>query len=778
MNFIRTKKWVILYCVLAVILLVAVSGLFTPQSGGTGAVGDPVYQGTTFAVGGVPVIGADGVTVNTSDTATSLKAPTGRGATYVVAASTASTVEKAQADYVFTGTPATDTPILQAYINAINATGKRGTIQLLGDTFTVNTTITDKSYVNLIGNGATLIINTTSNVYGVDFNNVTNSIWSGVTVRRQGIVTGQVFAAYFRGTTDTTCQMKNGTQFINEVTGGIAGNVGIFFNETCSPSGDFIGVGPPSGSEAYGIQMWSTAAPSGTFKGTGGAGTTGCTGIYIGSAAAPTGTFTGAGGTGTTGCHGIHIISSASISGTFVGTGAGTTDSFGIVFAYAARVKGTYTGTGGSGGDGCHGVVIWDASSPTGTFTGYGGSGGSSCVGIWITDASAPSGDFVGVGGTGGTDCFGIAVNGASAPTGKFIGKPQQMEYIWSYLSANNGRFQPNTKAYQLIAVAVGYFTPAVASTTLDLGTTAGASDIVAAIPIDTTNWQFFNFVRAEVAAGGYMYATINTRCKLTNTTGTLTESGTYLKSGINQLHATGAGKFTVTLPAGVTGTAFGDGAGGYANIGGTVALSNALVLDSGATTGHIDITLAIPDASFKVHYTTVPNYTNSYGLYIDTTGFAVVGSGSDLLANGASDVVYIGNTYAAGLKNWKITNSHLETYDPTNQKSINCAVALTDLPVYQSTLVGGLTNVTSFVKGSQTASSSGTWTVLNTATTAVVTHGLGWTPAAGDIAIGFITLDASTSCYIDTYTSTEFTVHINVPATVATTTGWWKAIR
>lgn len=79
---------------------------------------------------------------------------------------------------------------------------------------------------------------------------------------------------------------------------------------------------------------------------------------------------------------------------------------------------------------------------------------------------------------------------------------------------------------------------------------------------------------------------------------------------------------------------------------------------------------------------------------------------------------------------------------------------------------------------GGGLGSLSGTWTVPNTATSVVVTHGLGWTPQAGDIAIGFTSPDNSATCWIDTYTSTQFTVHIDVAASPATTTGWWKAIR
>jgi len=83
--------------------------------------------------------------------------------------------------------------------------------------------------------------------------------------------------------------------------------------------------------------------------------------------------------------------------------------------------------------------------------------------------------------------------------------------------------------------------------------------------------------------------------------------------------------------------------------------------------------------------------------LWMNTTGFADIVS-STFLANGASDAVRI-SAPATTTKNWKITNSHLETYDPINKKAIVFGAAITDAPIYNSVLVGGLTNVTSFAK-------------------------------------------------------------------------------
>lgn len=81
----------------------------------------------------------------------------------------------------------------------------------------------------------------------------------------------------------------------------------------------------------------------------------------------------------------------------------------------------------------------------------------------------------------------------------------------------------------------------------------------------------------------------VKTGTKLTNTTGVLTESGVYLKPGVNTLNITSAGTFTFTLPAGTTGVV----ANGTATL--TISpqtITNGLVINSGVTTGTITVTL------------------------------------------------------------------------------------------------------------------------------------------------------------------------------------------
>lgn len=183
----------------------------------------------------------------------------------------------------------------------------------------------------------------------------------------------------------------------------------------------------------------------------------------------------------------------------------------------------------------------------------------------------------------------------------------------------------------------------------------------------------------------------------------------------------------------------------------------------------------ATPSASatFTVYYTVIDNTANTYALQIASTTCRPLISGGHYLSNAASAAVY-------ALQNaitWRITNATIESMN-NGSYSVAMSGATADVPVYQSTLIGGLNNVTSLIKGSQTASGSGSWVVPNGETHVHITHGLGWTPVAGDIAIGFTTLDNSTACYINGYSSTEFVVNVNAAASAATTTGWWKAIR
>jgi hypothetical protein len=190
----------------------------------------------------------------------------------------------------------------------------------------------------------------------------------------------------------------------------------------------------------------------------------------------------------------------------------------------------------------------------------------------------------------------------------------------------------------------------------------------------------------------------------------------------------------------------------------------------------------AIDESCFRIYYSAMYSGPMDwsyglYGLYMTNAGRADF-TNCTFRSSWVDGIVYLAAATVAN-KTFRMTNCLIEdVQDTPSGAALNASSAITVVGIYNTTIIGNLANITSFIKGSQTLSGSGTWTVLNGQTSIVITHGLGWTPQAGDISIGFTTLDASTSCYIDTYTATQFTVHINVAATAATTTGWWKAIR
>lgn len=81
----------------------------------------------------------------------------------------------------------------------------------------------------------------------------------------------------------------------------------------------------------------------------------------------------------------------------------------------------------------------------------------------------------------------------------------------WAYNSANSGRFQPNAAgAFQVASLSVAV-TVAHAATTLNIGTTAGGSDVASGISLAATGTigvALPDTAYAVLAAGAYLYAT------------------------------------------------------------------------------------------------------------------------------------------------------------------------------------------------------------------------------------------------------------------------------
>ena len=88
--------------------------------------------------------------VDDNITATSIRAPTGRTATFTVAASDSSAADKAQADYLCDGTD--DQVEIQVAIDATDAVGG-GLVYLCEGTFNIHDTITIKNLVSIAGSG-------------------------------------------------------------------------------------------------------------------------------------------------------------------------------------------------------------------------------------------------------------------------------------------------------------------------------------------------------------------------------------------------------------------------------------------------------------------------------------------------------------------------------------------------------------------------------------------------------------------------------------------------
>ena len=160
----------------------------------------------------------------------------------------------------------------------------------------------------------------------------------------------------------------------------------------------------------------------------------------------------------------------------------------------------------------------------------------------------------------------------------------------------------------------------------------------------------------------------------------TAQESGATLKLGTTE----GGSEIASGIPVDSTGWKFFDfnrverAAGEYLY---------ATVVDSGGNP------ISVSSDAIEIYYSVITNYADCYGLHLDTYGYARI-KGGTFIGNGASEGVRIlGKSISA--KNWLITNATIETLDPANEYSITASSSLTDAPIYNCVLVGGLLNVT-----------------------------------------------------------------------------------
>ncbi len=445
--------------------------------------------------------------VSNDITGASIRAPTGRSATIVVAASDATATEKAQADYQCDGMA--DDVQIEAAIAVISATGNRGTVQLLGHDFDTTSQIEAVSKVDVIGNNAEIELTHTGAQYTLYVSGVTNSKWKGITFRRTG--TGA-------GTT------SNGNIYITGT-----GVDKAFVLEDCNGYSDFI---DSSNVVIPGLCINNGACPitiRGEYKGsTGNQGS----GIYVGTATnietvttAPEfyGVYGESRATGLTGNHGFDLDNSAAKCYYCVGKASDAQPDGGYGFRRAYRSNAYTFNCIGIGGDAA------DASDSGGfLFEG-------TAIGYSISDV-AKSGGIIGTG--SGVDysygmrfldnaCStvvnptilhgnsvdfsrGVSIEDNSSPNIQGgISKPMDYATEWGYDDANNGRFRPFAGiAYQIVGIEIQVINAAAGGAVLDIGTSAGGNQVYNNQAIDVAGTFQPVLTKALVAANGYLYAT------------------------------------------------------------------------------------------------------------------------------------------------------------------------------------------------------------------------------------------------------------------------------
>jgi hypothetical protein len=413
---------------------------------------------------------------------------------------------------------------------------KRYIVQVIGG-IDDDTTINGKSYVDVYGYGADVVVDTNANVRGLSIVDVVESTWQDLTFRRRGAITSNIDCGFVGGDdTDSSFRMRN-CRFINE-TSGVNDCGGLQIGGGSPILEDCYGKGA-DGNYAWGI--WFQGNPTATLI-----------------------NCIGEGGGGNY-CYGIccHDNSCPTLIGC-IGRGG--------------------TGTGG----GNHGFQIEYTSAPVlNGCVGYGGPNSDANRAFNITDSASPT------------------VNGC-------VGQPEVTPHSYEYGLSSDGKFRAYTgRPYQLVAIRLIVVTAAPIGTTLDLGTATGGSQVAADIPLDSTGWKVFDYNQAEVATGGYLYAT----------------------------------------PSQV-----------------------------------------IPNSTFIIQYTVVPNYDGCYGLAQHSSGFVRVAN-SRFAGNGASDGGYI-NSNAMAANNFAFTNCTFETMDTDGSQYALRATSVGEAKIEGCSYIGGICNV------------------------------------------------------------------------------------
>jgi hypothetical protein len=383
-----------------------------------------------------------------------------------------------------------------------------------------------KSYVDVYGFGADIIVNTALNSNGMNVHDIVFSDWHNLVVRRQGNLAFTVVgAAVYSGTTDRTCRdfnciyLNESTAALNACYGGNVINGASPYISNCQY------VGAQGGGLNCGLLIQDTACPEiiNTLA-IGGAGNNsyGCEIMYAAEPIIVGGTFRG--GPSGNGCNGL-VLAHATINNP------------------SPRIRGAVV-IGGAGGVACAGTIVRDGYA--GILIGITSHGGglTSDAGVYITHNSVPvfnscvfkgkfySGNAYGAyiamssapvfnacdfaGGSEATENA-IRIVDSAAPifNGGRAGPVPITGLTWAYDDANNGRFRPEGDAkyiyaahpYLLYSMIVEVVTATVGET-VDIGTTVGGHEIAEDISIGTVGNIVAAITNVDLAANAYMYAT------------------------------------------------------------------------------------------------------------------------------------------------------------------------------------------------------------------------------------------------------------------------------
>lgn len=372
---------------------------------------------------------------------------------------------------------------------------KRYTIVVIGDIADTSQCIA-KSYIDVVGVNARITVTTNSNVHGIIFDDMSNSVWDGIEIVRAGTVTATHCAALaITGTTDSSVILRN-FKITSDLT--YVSCHALYIIEQASPiienfvvtgalsehsTGTYIGQSVGSDADPY-ITAKITNLIS-TSRGNSGDNNSG---IIIDVHARPTLHNCKGYASESAAGQGISIqYTGAPILYACSGFGAesAVVDSSGIyIDASAAPTLIGCRGVGRGAAAGCNGIVLAGGCKPILI----------DCVGIqspWHTS----------------TNALYILHNASPEINGGYFG-PESFSYEWYYDSADSGRFRPfASHPYILVGIEV-WVLVANAGVTLSVGKTAGGTQIINALDISTTGAKVFDFVPAFNWANGYLYAT------------------------------------------------------------------------------------------------------------------------------------------------------------------------------------------------------------------------------------------------------------------------------